>query len=186
VDALLASITPVEQQLNTEDSYENSVSAEASEQSHEETSLVAMPSCSCIELTDDVMEKATRYIAAPSLLYEGASISTDTSHLLVSSYMCCHLIGQAQEYLLQLLQLFLPKSNNLPSSLYTLNKQVDHAMDITPDLHYFCTQYHSILPDNKATICSNQSCNITLNNSKKLFHHNICCQTTQGSTKKLA
>lgn len=38
-------------------------------------------------------------------LYEGSSLSADTTHLLVSSYMCHHnLTGRAQEDLLRLLQ----------------------------------------------------------------------------------
>ena len=173
MDALQTSVTPAElpEQPDTEDSFENSVSAEVSEQSHEEINLAVTPSCSCVELTDDVTDEDTRQCAVPSLLYDGASISTETSHLLVSSYMCRHhLTGQAREDLLQLLQLFLPKSNSSPSSLYTLNKQTDHAMDITPDLHYFCTLCHSILPD-KATICPNQSCNATVNDSKTFSSH---------------
>ena len=169
VDDLQARITPAEQS-NTEDNFENNVSAEVSEQLDEEISLAVTPSCSCVELPDDVTEQATREGVVPSLLYEGASISTDTSHLLVNSYMCRHhLTGKAREDLLQLLHLFLPNKNNLPSSLYTLNKQADHTMDITPDFHYFCTHCHSILPDNKASMCPNQSCNMTLDNSKNFF-----------------
>ena len=96
-------------------------SAKVSGQLDKEISLAVMPSWCCVELTDDIREQTTRQSVVPSLFYEG---STDTSDMLVSSYMCHHhLTGQAREDLLQLSQLFLPNNHNLPSSLYILNKQ---------------------------------------------------------------
>lgn len=83
-DTLRARITPAEQ-LNTEDSFENSASEDVPEQIHEEISLADTPSCSGVELTDDVTEQTTSQSMISPLLYEGASISAETSHLLVSS-----------------------------------------------------------------------------------------------------
>lgn len=103
-------------------------------------------------------------------LYEGSSLSADTAHLLVSSYMCRHsLTGRAREDLLHLLQLLLPQSSSLSSSLYLLKKQTNHSTDITPDFYYFCSNCYSILADTKVSICPNQICGMALNQSTQSF-----------------
>ena len=99
-----------------------------------------------------------------SELYEGSSISTETSHLLINSYMCRHhLTGQAREDLLKLLQIHLPKVNQLPPSLYTFNRKADHCRDITPDYHYYCPECFTLLPSTNDALCPNTSCNTTIN-----------------------
>jgi len=103
-------------------------------------------------------------------LNNGASVSPETSHLLVSSYMCRHhLTVQAREDLLRLLQLHLPVNNGLPSTVYMLNKHADHTVDITPTFHYYCSSCYSILPGNETTTCPNESCQTALKESKDYF-----------------
>lgn len=56
-------------------------------------------------------------------LYNGCELTAESAHLLISSFSYRHhLSGQAQEDLLQLLQMLLPKPNNLPTSLYLFHK----------------------------------------------------------------
>ena len=93
-------------------------------------------------------------------LYEGSSLSTEGSRILISSYMCRHhLTGQACEDLLQLLRIHLPKNNQLSSSLYTFHKHTDHTRDVMPDYHYYCHECCSLLPSDDAIQCPNTSCN---------------------------
>lgn len=108
---------------------------------------------------------------ATSKLYDGSSISTETSHLLISSYMCRHhLTGQAREDLLKLLQFHLPKENQLPPSLFTFNRKADHSSNITPDYHYYCSECYTLLPSENDILCPNKSCNTTINKeSSKCF-----------------
>jgi len=106
----------------------------------------------------------------PQPLYEGSSLSADTAHLLVSSYMCCHnLTGRAKEDLLRLLQLLLPQSSSLSSSLYMLKKQANHSTDITPDFYYFCPNCYSIFADKEVSICPNRICGVALNQPTESF-----------------
>ena len=98
------------------------------------------------------------------------TVSPETSHLLVSSYMCRHhLTIQAREDLLKLLQLHLPVNNGLPSTLHILNKYADHTVDITPTSYYYCSDCYSILPGNKTSTCPNETCQTTLKESKDYF-----------------
>ena len=103
-------------------------------------------------------------VSTVTKLYEGSSLSVESSHILISSYMCRHhLTGQAREDLLQLLRIHLPKTNQLPSSSYTFNKQSDHTRDITPIYHYYCHECYSLLPSDEVIQCHNTSCNANIN-----------------------
>ena len=86
-------------------------------------------------------------------LYEGPSLSTESSHLLLKSYMCRHhLTGQAKEDLLQLLRLHLPKENWLLSSMYLFQKHSDqNDITTTSTYRHYCPHCYTAIP-NSATI----------------------------------
>lgn len=129
-------------------------------------SVLATPHIAQHQLTDD--SEANSEVTMK--LYEGSSLSTEASHILISSYMCRHhLTRQAREDLLQLLQIHLPKENQLQSSLYTFYKLADHGRDITPDYHHYCSQCYTLLPSGSATVCPNQSCNAVVNKESSNF-----------------
>jgi len=92
-------------------------------------------------------------------LYEGSLLSTGSSHLLLKSFMCCyHLTGQAQEDLLQLVQLHLPKEK-LPSSRYLFqkqNNQLEHNELCT--YHHYCPHCFTTIPNSATTECQNRFC----------------------------
>jgi len=95
-------------------------------------------------------------------LYEGSLLSTGSSHLLLKSFMCRHhLTGQAQEDLLQLVQLHLPKENKLPSSRYLFQKQtnqLEHTELCT--YHHYCPQCFTTIPNSATTECQNTFCSL--------------------------
>ena len=107
----------------------------------------------------DSVDPADRVPKVP--LYEGSMLSTDTSHLLLKSYMCRHhLTGQAQEDLLQLLQLHLPKENKLPSSKYLFQKHnAGEHVDLST-YHYYCSECFTTLPSSDTAVCPNTMCNL--------------------------
>ena len=81
---------------------------------------------------------------------------SENSLLLISSYMCRHhLTGQAREDLLELMRLYLPQDNNLPSSLYLLRKPSN------TNYHHYCQ--HAIRSQDCATsLCPNEYCKTTI------------------------
>ena len=93
-------------------------------------------------------------------LFPGSMLSSTTSHLLISSYMCRHhLSNQAQEDLLQLLQLHIPSNNLLPSSMYAFRKMSvsSNNIDLEPIAHFYCQRCYTILSEDAMT-CPNQCC----------------------------
>ena len=75
-----------------------------------------------------------------------------------------HLTGQAQEDLLQLLQLHLPKKNELPSSLYLFEKLRSGQTDIQiiPTYHHYCPQCYTAIPNSTTTKCPNALCSVEI------------------------
>lgn len=97
------------------------------------------------------------------VLYEGSSITAISSLLTLNSFINCHhLTGKAQEDLLHLLHLHLPKPNKLPNSLYQLQKQSKCfdgvKTDLEPKYHYYCKDYYMLFPNNLTTECPNSCC----------------------------
>lgn len=93
-------------------------------------------------------------------LFPGSVLSQTTSRLLISSYMCRHhLSSQAQEDLLQLLQLHLPSGNLLPSSLYSFQRMAGSSSNINlePVAHFYCQKCYTMVSED-AVACPNQYC----------------------------
>ena len=124
-----------------------------------------------VALTGSLLPDTNITTADDSLrLYGQSSLSLEESHVLISSYMCCHnLTGQAREDLLQLMQLHLPPCNNLSPSLYTFAKYTEHTIDIESDYHYYCSVCYFLLPSSDATNCLNRRCNATINKDDMKF-----------------
>lgn len=93
-------------------------------------------------------------------LFSDSGLSLTMSHLLVSSYMSRHhLSTQAQEDLLQLLQLLLPADSQLPSSLYAFRKMSSSSSttSLEPLYHSYCQRCYTIVSEHTET-CPNPSC----------------------------
>ena len=93
-------------------------------------------------------------------LFAGSVLSLTMSHLLISSYMCRHhLSTQAQEDLLQLLQLHMPVDNLLPTSLYAFRKMSSSSgtVSLEPVYHSYCQRCYTVVSD-CATTCPNPCC----------------------------
>lgn len=121
----------------------------------------------CCQDQADLQEpQASTCPIVPPTLFDGSTLSTSTSHLLISSYINRHhLTGQAQTDLLQLLRLHLPQENTLASSLYTFRKQsvssISDADDLKPTYHFYCARCCMLLSSTEfaSGVCSNGSCN---------------------------
>ena len=108
-----------------------------------------------------ISNKTTEHAVLP-MLYERSSLSTESSLLLINSYMCRHhLTGQGREDLLELMRLHLPKENNLPSSLY-LAQKASGCSNIVPNYHHYCQHCYTILQDCTNTLCPNEYCKTTI------------------------
>ena len=93
-------------------------------------------------------------------LFPGSVLSLSMSHLLISSYMYRHhLSTQAQEDLLQLLQLHIPVDNLLPTSLYSFRKMFSSSgtVSLEPVYHPYCQRSYTVVPDGTTT-CPNPCC----------------------------
>ena len=93
-------------------------------------------------------------------LFPGSGLSLTMSHLLISSYMCRHhLSTQAQEDLLQLLQLHIPADNLLPTSLYAFRKLSSSSatVNLEPVYHSYCQRCCTLVSD-CTTTCPNPCC----------------------------
>ena len=124
--------------------------------------------------TNDIITTNQKIFAskAGSSLYQGSAISVEDSHLLLSTYMCCHhLTRQACEDLLELLQIHLPQNNQISSSLHTFQKQVSYQDDIelVPCYHYYCSQCYNLLPSCDTAQCPNPSRTMTMHEKSKSF-----------------
>lgn len=94
-------------------------------------------------------------------LYNGCHLTAESAHLLISSFSYRHhLSGQAQEDLLQLLQMLLPKPNNLPTSLYLFHKgETISSGEIVR--HYYCLRCFALIEEPKTTtLCPNSLCRL--------------------------
>ena len=143
--------------LNTD---ENMVSEQTEEPRINKSQLA----CTTLSVINSVQNsnKSTERIALP-MLYEDSSLSTESSLLVISSYMCRHhLTGQAHEDLLELIKLHLPKENNLPSSLY-LARRASVQNNIVLNYHHYCQHCYTILHDCTSTLCPNEHCKTTIN-----------------------
>ena len=105
------------------------------------------------------------------MLYEGSSLTTECSLMLLNSYVCHHnLTQQACQDLLKLLKLHLPKENNMPSSLYLYHKQSEQLIgnqhtDVATNYHHYCPECYTPLScaNNGITSCANECCEVEIN-----------------------
>ena len=124
-----------------------------------------LPKCNDSQSSDQLMVAANQ-----PRLYEGLSLSINTSTLMLKSYMCRHhLTGLAKEDLLQLLKLHLPKENKLPSSMHLFQNQVIPQIDqsevqaeVTSTHHHYCPKCLTALTDSDATNCPNSLCDVEI------------------------
>ncbi len=107
----------------------------------------------------------------PQRLYEGASLTTSTSSLLISKYkLRLNLTGEALSDLLRLLKLHCPSPNTVPASPYLFKRFRELKYPVT--YHYFCnTCLSSIDGPATATECTNPGCaqDFTLGDGKSYF-----------------
>lgn len=100
-------------------------------------------------------------------LYPGSTISVRTSNLLIRSFNYRHhLTYQAKADLLQLLQVHLPHPNQLPSTLYTFQKQNRQcSVDVDPEVteHHYCSQCYTILTEETCSACTLCGVNLVYN-----------------------
>ena len=124
----------------------------------------------CEPKMDDEAHTSSRPESLPNLhepkLFAGSVLSLTMSHLLISSYMCRHhLSTQAQEDLLQLLQLHIPVDNLLPTSLYAFRKmstsRLSDTVSLEPVYHSYCQRCYTVVSD-CATTCPNPCCMASL------------------------
>ena len=97
-------------------------------------------------------------------LFSNSGLSLTMSHLLISSYMSRHhLSTQAQEDLLQLLQLLLPADSLLPSSLYAFRKisSSSRTTSLEPLYHSYCQSCYTIVSEH-TEIWPNPSCEASM------------------------
>ena len=100
-------------------------------------------------------------------LYPGSILTSRSSELAISSYISRHhLSRQAQEDLLRLLQLHIPESRLIPSSVYSLkiNSSLDEVV-VQHAYHYFCPRCHKGLSDSECEVCPNDECATSLDYS---------------------
>ena len=92
-------------------------------------------------------------------LNNGCDLTAESAHLFISSYSYRHhLSGEAQEDL-QLLQMLLPKPNNLPTSLYLFHKcETISSGEIVR--HYYCLLCTLIEEPKTTTLCPNSLCRL--------------------------
>ena len=89
----------------------------------------------------------------------------------MSSYVCHHqLTSKAQEDLLWLLQLHVPRENLLPSSLYAFCKMsgLSDTTSLEPIVHTYCQTCYTVLSDYTVT-CPNQCCSTSCPQSTQTF-----------------
>lgn len=94
-------------------------------------------------------------------VYENSRLSTKSSELALRSFSARHhLTEQAQDDLLQLLDIHLPKPNSIPSSVYILEKNsILKPISVEAETHLICPLCCSSIPDESVTKCPNSSCN---------------------------
>ena len=93
-------------------------------------------------------------------LFTGSVLSSTMGHSLISSYMCRHhLRTQAQEDLLKLMQLHIPRENLLPRSMYAFRKRsgTSDTISLEPVYHSYCQRCCTIVWDG-TTRCPNPCC----------------------------
>ena len=97
------------------------------------------------------------------VLYPGVTLSIDTSNLLIRSYMCrYHLTHRAKAHLLELLQIHLPKPNELSSSLHYFQKVTTdcRSLEFEPAVteHRFCFNCNTLIYNSESSTCSQPQC----------------------------
>ena len=95
-------------------------------------------------------------------LYEGASITENTSYLLIRKFIFKHkLTGTALTDLLKFIEVHCLRSNHCCPSPYFLKKDIDmnHESSGSICYHEYCTQCFDEIQDDEATGC--QNCQIT-------------------------
>ena len=98
------------------------------------------------------------------LLFQDSVVSCISSELAINSYISRHhLTKQAQEDLLQLVQLHVPQDSSVPSSVFTLRKySLLNPVSAKHILHYMCPQCYTVLPDKNCDVCPNDGCCLSL------------------------
>lgn len=89
-------------------------------------------------------------------LYQGSTISLNSSQLMIRSFIDRHhLSGQAKKDLLKMLSLHLPPSSALPTSFYHFHKQFCNVT-VEPREYFYCGDCH--MPLNEHPYCCNSFC----------------------------
>ena len=93
-------------------------------------------------------------------LFAGSILTSRSSELAIRSFFCKHHLNtQAQEDLLQLLQLHVPESKLIPSSIYSLKQKSTLGDTITEQSHHvYCPRCHMYLPNMEYELCPNDEC----------------------------
>ena len=118
-----------------------------------------------VQCEDDEQEPSSVTFSTkhPVTLYDGSSLTTSSSTVLIMKYKMRHnLTEDALADLLQLIKLHCPMPNQCPSSVYQFKK---HFPDLQYPIimHYFCTRcLHAVANVTESRICSNAQCGTDL------------------------
>ena len=141
-----------------------------------------------ITLEEDGNEcDSDQLVPSQHLLFPGSTVTTDTSSMVIRSFMCRQrLTYQAKADLLQLLQIHVPETNNLPSLVYMFQKSyTSSCTDYDPLVteHHYCPSCTTVLSDPSTSVCTQERCGIPLSyNATPYF---ITVSSDQSSFNRL-
>ncbi len=135
---------------------------------HDDASAGGSPSTDDTEIPNNLQippsTSESDHIPLPSKLYPGSVVTAASSELAINSYISRHhLSKQAQEDMLQLIQLHLPEGSLVPSSVYTFRKHsLLNSVTAKNTCHYLCSQCSVSITDSSCQICPNETCAISI------------------------
>ena len=111
-------------------------------------------------------------------VFKDAFVTELSSELAIKTFSSRHhLTRQAQEDLLQLLQVHSPLDSHIPSSLFTLRKNsLLNPVCVQPMLHYMCPKCYTAIPEKHCTVCPNTNCGSSLSSLPSFFTISIAEQ----------